>query len=322
MFAPRFDGNIEILDSGSGRILGIANIPPAGADESNLVLDVKARDGMLYAATVSNGLVIFDVAQPSDPKLVGQHRVFVEERSPKNFVNIHNIFLSPAGDLVYAIDQSHAVGGSSGTLSTTELSIIDVSDPASPKEAGTFTIDTTVGVVHDVNVIERDGRLIAFLNYLRAGLYVLDVTDPASVAILGSIAWDDIVSHSGWAFPLGDKLYYAHAEEGFDRHLTVLDVTDLGNPRVVSEFSTREGASIHNVEVVEGIAYIAYYIDGLRVVDLRDPQFPVEIGHYGTVANEDERGIAQGAWGVRVLDGVVYISDIETGTYAFSVVVD
>ena len=322
VFAPRLDGNIEILDADSGNVLGTASIPPAGPDEPNLVLDVKARGELLYAATVSSGLVVFDISQPSNPILIGQHRVFVEEGSPENFINIHNIFLSPVGNLVYAIDQTRVVGGSPADLSKKELIIIDVSDPASPREAGSFSIDTALGEAHDVNVIERDGRLIAFLDYLRAGLYILDVTDPNSIAILGSIAWDGIVSHSGWAFTLGDKLYYAHAEEGFNRHLTVLDVTDLANPRVVSEYSTREGASIHNVEVVEGIAYISYYIDGLRVVDLRDPQVPVELGHYDTVPAEDERGIAQGAWGVRVLGGAVYISDIETGTYALNVAVD
>ena len=160
---------------------------------------------------------------------------------------------------------------------------------------------------------------MAFLNYLGAGLWVLDVTDPGSVTLLGNIHWEGIFSHSGWAFALEDKLYYAHTSEGYDKHLTVLDVTDLANPVIVSRFATRPGISIHNVQVVDGIAY---YLDGLRVVDLRDPDNPREVGHYDTVPEEQERGITQGAWGVRVMDGVVYISDIETGTYAFRVDVE
>ena len=47
--------------------------------------------------------------------------------------------------------------------------------------------------------------------------------------------------------------------------MTVLDVTDPTRPNVVSQFATREGISIHNVQVVDGIAYISYYLDGLRV---------------------------------------------------------
>jgi len=319
IFAPHFsDRHIEILDASTGRILSIASVPEAEGEEPEFVFDVKARDGLLYAATHSNGLVIFDVSDPTSPKLIGQYRVFVDDRAPANFTNIHNIFLSPDGNYVYAINIS---------FRETDLRIIDVSNPTSPKEAGRFALGTEVdygdirkiNVVHDINVINHDGRLIAFLNYAAAGLYILDVTDPASISVLSSIEWDGIFSHSGWPFTLDGKLYYAHASEGYDRPLTILDVTDLKNPRVVSRFGTRAGLSVHNVEVVDGIAYIAYYIDGLRVVDLRDPENPSEIGHFDTVPAQEERDIIQGLWGVRVLDGVAYVSDFETGTYALQV---
>ena len=61
------------------------------------------------------------------------------------------------------------------------------------------------------------------------------------------------------------------------------------------------------------MAYISYYIDGLRVVDLRDPEMPEEIAHFDTVPDANERGLVQGAFGVRVIDGGVYISDMESG---------
>ena len=217
------------------------------------------------------------------------------------------------------MNQSALYGTPSFRRPKTDLRIIDVSDPAAPEEVGRFTPDVDRGVVHDINVIEQDGLLIAFLNYWDGGLWILDVTEPGSVEVLSSIAWDGIVSHSGWPFRLDGTLCYAHAKEGYDRHLTVLDVTDLTDPRVVSRFSTRPGVSIHNVEVVEGIAYISCYIDGLRVVDLRDPEHPREIGHFDTVADEDERSLLQGAFGVRVQGSGVYVSDVESGTYAFRV---
>ena len=163
---------------------------------------------------------------------------------------------------------------------------------------------------------------MAFVNYWEAGLWILDVTDANAISVMSSTTWDGIISHSGWAFALNDKLYYAHAEEGYDKHLAVLDVTDLANPEIVSRFKTRQGASIHNVEIVDGIAYVAYYLDGLRVVDLRDPMEPREIGHYDTFVDEEERTLLDGAWGVRVEDGRVYISDIQSGTYAFDVLVE
>jgi len=315
VFAPRFDGRIEILDATSGKILSTATVPEARGGRPDIASDAKARDGLLYVATAFNGLVVFDVSQPSSPQLIGQHRVFSEEDSPDNFTNIHNISISPDGNFVYAINQS---------FPNTDLRVIDVSDPTSPKEAGRFAIDDNFasGQAHDIHVIEYEGRLIGFLNYLAAGLWITDVTDPASISVLSSTSWDGIFSHSGWAFPLGGKLYYAHTEEGYDKHLTILDVTDLANPQVVSHFNTRPGLSIHNVQVAHSIAYISYYVDGLRVVDVRDPKNPREIGHFDTVPDDDERNIIQGAFGIRVLDDIVYISDMETGTYAFQVDLD
>ena len=176
--------------------------------------------------------------------------------------------------------------------------------------------------VHDVNVIERDGRLIAFLNYLEAGLWVLDVTDPSAVIVLGSIKWDGIFSHSGWAFPLDGRLYYAHAEEGDDKHLTVLDVTDLADPQVVSSFpyqgwdldSQRPGGGGRGVHLL-----LRRWTQGGGPAESRGP---LELGHYDTVPADDERDILQGVWGVRVMDGAVYLSDLETGTYAVRVEVD
>ena len=51
-------------------------------------------------------------------------------------------------------------------------------------------------------------------------------------------------------------------------------------------------------------------------------KIPAEIGHFDTVPPEDERDIFQGAFGVRVVNGVVYISDVDTGIYAFRVDLD
>ena len=106
VFAPRLDGFIEILDAKSGRVLGTAIVAGSAGEDRHIVLDVKVHDGLLYAATVSNGLVVFDVSEPTSPKLIGQYHRFVQKGSPENFTNIHNIFLSPDGRLVYAINHS------------------------------------------------------------------------------------------------------------------------------------------------------------------------------------------------------------------------
>ena len=312
VFAPRFDGVIEIMAAEDGKIIG--QFEGWGA-----VMDVKARGGFLYAATALLGLLVLDISDPGTPELIGHFEAPATSGDLEGYTSFHNIFLSPDGRLVYATNYS--------TFPKTELLVIDVSDPAAPTEAGRFSISTDTSdfnfhATHDVNVLEVNGRLIAFLNYLSAGLWILDVTDPAAISTLGSIVWDGIFSHSGWPFSLEGRLYYAHNSEGYDRHMTILDVTDPAKPNIVSRFATRQGISVHNVQVVDGMAYISYYIDGLRVVDLRDPEMPEEIAHFDTVPDANERGLVQGAFGVRVIDGGVYISDMESGVYAFQVDVD
>ena len=305
VFAPHFGGTIELLDAASGELLGqIA----AGSS----VLDIKVRDGVLYAATTSLGLIIYDVSDPASPVHLGGYAIW-SELPGQSFFNVHNIFLGPTGDTIYAINDSHP---------RTDLRLIDVSDPTLPSESGRFVIEhaqSTLEGAHDVHVIQRDGRLIAFLNALTSGLYILDVTDPAAIEVISQTTWDGVFSHSGWAYELGDRLIYVHGDEGHDQRLTLFDVTDLAAPQRLAQFATRPGLSVHNIEVVGTTAYVAYYIDGLRVLDLSDPTAPREIAHFDTVAPENERDILQGAWGVHVDNGRVYISDRETGIYAFEV---
>ena len=311
VYAPHVESRIALLDAETGERISFASILGVKGRGVAAIYDVKAKDGFLYAATVSNGLVIFDVSDPENPEQVGQHYVYEVRGSPENFTNVHNIYLAPDEPLVFAINQSFPAA---------DLRVIDVSDPSAPMEVGRFEIDNGSGMTHDVHVVRRDGKLIAFLNYLHAGLWILDVTDPAAIETIATIDWEGAFSHGGWAFEADGGLYYAHTSEGYDKSLAILDVSDLSDPRVVSNFKTRDGISIHNVEVVDGYGYISYYLDGLRVVDLRDPRRPVEVAHYDTVAAEDEADILQGAWGVKVYDGTVYVSDIESGIYAFSVV--
>ena len=310
VYAPHHESRIALMDAATGEHISFASILGTKGRGVAAVYDVKARDGFLYAATVSNGLLVFDVSEPEAPELVGQHYVYEVRGSPENFTNVHNIYLAPDEPLVFAINQSFPAA---------DLRIIDVSDPAAAEEVGRFAIEDGPGMPHDVHVIRRDGKLVAFLNYLHAGLWILDATDPSAIETLATIDWEGAFSHGGWAFEVDGGLYYAHTSEGYDKSLAILDVTDLSDPQVVSNFKTRDGISIHNVEVVDSFGYISYYIDGLRVVDLRDPARPVEFAHYDTVAAEDEADILQGAWGVKVYEGTVYVSDIESGIYAFSV---
>lgn len=305
VFAPHFGGLIELLDAASGERIGRIDAPSS-------VLDVKARDGVLYAATTASGLVIYDVSDPTAPFFLGQYAVRVGA-GVELVGNVHNIYLSPSRDLVFAINVTHP---------QTDLRLIDVSDPTAPFEAGRFVITeaaSTLEGAHDVHVVTRGDREIAFLNVLSQGFLILDVTDPAAIEVLSRTVPDGTFSHSGWIGDLAGRTLYLHGDEGADQRLTLYDVSSLEAPELLADFATRPGLSVHNIEVDGATAYVSYYVDGLRVFDLSDPGAPREVAHFDTVAAADERDILQGAWGVHVDDGVVYISDRESGIFALQV---
>jgi hypothetical protein len=268
---------------------------------------------MLYAATTRHGVLIWDVAEPAQPRQAGQFMVDRAESSPQNVTNVHTLTLSPNGNLLFAVNQSHP---------RSDVRVIDVSDPLKPREVGRYLPQNsggTLGGAHDLALEERDGRLIAYFNQLGGGFRILDATDPANIVELSKATWPEVFSHSAWPFERGGKHYVAHTDEGYNRGLSVIDVSDLSRPQVVSRYQSRPGTSVHNIRVHGGIAFISYYIDGLRVVDLRNPELPKEIAHYDTVAAADEVSILDGAWGVHVDNGLVFVSDRSSGVYAFRV---
>jgi len=312
VFAPCFSGIIEILDAATGALKSRATLRDAPGGDFSAVLEVTARDGILYAATTNKGVVAFDVRDPEQPRFLGSfYHDDPIEASPDDVTNIHTLTLSPDGKLLFAINQSHP---------RSDIRIIDVSDPANMRQAGIYlprTSSRAFGFSHDLSLEERDGKLIGYYYQLAGGLHILDVSDPANVQEAGALNWPRTLSHSGWPFAANGKRYLAHMDEGYDQGMTVIDVTNVAEPSIVSTYKTRDGISIHNIRVIDRIAFISYYVDGLRIVDLHDPAHPREIGHYDTVPPAGETGIWEGAWGVHVDGGLIYISDRSSGVYAF-----
>jgi hypothetical protein len=82
----------------------------------------------------------------------------------------------------------------------------------------------------------------------------------------------------------------------------------------IGRYASRPDVGIHNIEVHGTKAYISYYHDGARVVELADPAHPVEVAHYNTWDPETSYGAAfEGAVGLRKLGDYLYVADLERG---------
>jgi hypothetical protein len=211
-------------------------------------------------------------------------------------------------------------GGSQLYLATyTELvPKYDVTDPLAPVRLGAATVpgEKSDGV-HDMFV---DGDRI-YANYTDRGLVVFDVGAGLDQAVaLGEVPTS--YSHTSIVATLGGRRVVLHGDEGMTgteqggAHLRILD-GDPGSTTFLKElarYQTRPEVGIHNFQLVGDRLYIAYYQDGVRVVDLSNPTSPREVAHYNTwIPATAPGGPFEGALGIQVVGDLIYVADILRG---------
>lgn len=193
----------------------------------------------------------------------------------------------------------------------------DVSTPLTPVKTGTAILPgETLNGIHDLTVY---GNRI-YANNTDAGCVAVDVTNYAAPVELGRKR--SAYSHASWAGQVNGKQLVLHGDEGFDpmdkggAFMRVLD-GDPQSPTYMQDlgrFQTRKEVGIHNIEVHGTRAYISYYQDGIRVVDLTDAANPVQVAHYNTWNEPTAFGSAfEGAVGVRKVGDYVYVADLARG---------
>jgi choice-of-anchor B domain-containing protein len=189
--------------------------------------------------------------------------------------------------------------------------MVDIRDPKNPTFAGCYT-DTEgliwPGRTHDGQCVIYDGpdgdyqgHQICFASNETA-LRIVDVTEKQSPVPLAAASYPGIAyAHQGWL--TDDKRYFYLDDEldelvGLaDRTRTLIwDVADLEDPVLVGDYFGPDGATDHNLYVKGDRMYQANYQAGFRVVDISDPERPVEIGFFDTTPYEGNPPGFNGAW--------------------------
>jgi hypothetical protein len=139
----------------------------------------------------------------------------------------------------------------------------DVTDPSTPIRTDSIQVDART--VNDVKV-SPDGRYAALsregASTRRNGVVILDLADPAHPTIASTFD-EGLTGGVHNMFATEDHLF---ALSGGDKYV-ILDVTDLANPRYVSEYDHPD-SRIHDVWVHDGIAYSSEWGNGVVVVDV------------------------------------------------------
>lgn len=290
-YLARFGGNgvsiVDVSDPSNPVELSVYSSPATSG-----TWDVKAAKGFAFLAPQFSGvgLVILDVQDPSSP-------VLVSEFSHPRLTSVHNIWADTTTNHLYLASNT-----------TGAVEIVDVSNPYSPQHVSSFTANS--GDIHDMVVV--DG--IMYASFLDGGLYLVDVSDPTDPQLLGFVDYPGAFTHNAW--PSKDGSYVFTTDEVNGGHMRVFDVRDTQNIVEVASYQAGPpNAIIHNVLVDGDFVHIAYYSEGYRVVDVSDPENPVEVGFYDTYSGPS--GGFDGAWGVYPFSEFVYVADIQSGLYVF-----
>ncbi|MBN8226680.1 hypothetical protein JYK02_04070 [Corallococcus macrosporus] len=260
---------------------------------------VWAWGNALYVASSSRGVNVYDLSNPALP-------VFVRSL-PTGAFGAHTVLVD--GGRLYAM------------VPNTGTYVYDVSQPLAPALRTLITIpgDFDSGGPHDAFVYEN--RL--YISNAFGGYGVMDVTNLDDVRYLGLYPRPDLgfAHHSAVGTFAGRTLAF-EGGEFHSSHLRVLDVTDPARIVKLGEFRMRPVTSIHNLILRGTRLYVAWYHEGLRVLDVSNPTRPTQVAHYNTFRESDpQRGdsIFEGVYGVRIPgDGHVYVVDSSRGLLVFN----
>jgi len=272
-------------------------------------LAIITREG---ASDRRNGIVLLDLADPAHPRILSEYEETVTG-------GVHNVWIDGENDLVYACHNG-----------TSDLHIIDISDPRAPAEVGRWGLEKRNKTLHDV--IVQDGY--AYLSYWDDGLVILDVGagshggTPTEPVLVSRIAYPEGNTHVAWRHGdyvfVGDEIFPDdwNADRPIEARgfIHVIDVSDLDNPREVAKYEVPE-AGAHNVWVEGERLYIGYYQAGLRVVDisgeLRGDLYEQgrEVARF--IPIDDRTAVPNWpmTWGAQLHKGKIVSSDMNSGLW-------
>ena len=161
-----------------------------------------------------------------------------------------------------------------------KLLVYDISDPSQPVLTDSLEFDA--GLLNDVSV-SADGQIGVvsreFASNRKNGIVFLDTSDPAHPTVLSEYT-ETVTGGVHSAFIEG---HYVYLTDDATASMRVISFEDAANPKEVARWEVDEaetifnpmmglemaaGQYLHDIQVVGGLAYLAYWRDGLVILDV------------------------------------------------------
>lgn len=283
------NGGTQIVDITSDTLKEVAFIP----GPSSGWREMKVYQKYLYVVTEGNGagLQIIDL---DSLKLV---------KTITTLVNPSGHTVSIEGKYLYINGARYGNGG---------IVVMDLTDPVNPVKVGEYQTQ----YVHDCVI--KDDTIYAAAIYGQ-GIDIIDATNKANMKRVSITNYPYSGTHNTDVSP--DKKYVYSTDEinsSPDQNgniLRVWDRTDITNLKLVGSYVARPKTIAHNIHLKGNYGYLAHYSEGLRILDLKYPEIPVEVAHYDTYIGSVNSYV--GAWGTFPYfnSNKVVISDMSGGMH-------
>ena len=179
-----------------------------------------------------------------------------------------------------------------------KLFVYDIADPSNPKLLDTLKVDARL--INDIStttdekigVFTREGA-----SNRKNGIVFLDTTDPSHLKVLSEYT----ATVTGGVHSAYIDGHYVYLTDDATGSMRVIDFADPKHPKEVARFqvenptvvtlstemgSMSSGRYLHDLQVKDGIAYLAYWRDGLVILDVGNgmaggsPENPKVISQY------------------------------------------
>jgi choice-of-anchor B domain-containing protein len=296
---------IDITDPANPVYLG--NLAMTSTANGSTWRDIKVYQDHAFIVSDGageHGMQVFDLARLRDVSAAPVE--FDEDAHYDGIWSAHNIVINEATGFAYAVGVN--MGGESCGGG---LHMIDIREPQTPTFAGCFADAETgwqgTGYSHDAMCIIYDGpdteyvgKEICFGSNENA-LSISDVSDKNNPVAVSNATYPSVAyAHQGWITE--DHRYFFMNDEGDElstelpgTRTLIFDVTDLEDPVLVTEHFGETLTSDHNLYIKGNLMYQSNYVSGLRILDISDPENPVEVGFFDTVPWREEPAM-DGSW--------------------------